>query len=149
VSFTVDVQYIYRDMHTPDRNTIHEWVKTALCEFRDAAEVTIRIVDEKESNTLNAMWRNINSATNVLSFPAGRIDPVETDLLGDIVICAPVVEREAGEQGKTTDAHWAHMVVHGLLHLLEYNHIEERDAAEMESIEIKILETLGYDNPYT
>ena len=148
MSFSINVQYVYRGTYTPDRKVINKWANTTLGVFRDTAEVTIRIVDEKESNSLNAKWRNINSATNVLSFPSGRIGSIESNLLGDIVICAPVVEREAEEQGKKNEAHWAHMVVHGILHLLGYDHIKVRDAGEMESIEIKILETLGYENPY-
>ena len=146
--FAVDVQYIFRDGETPNRKKIYKWAKTTLSIFRDTAEVTIRVVDENESTDLNSRWRNINSPTNVLSFAAGRTGIIETNMLGDIVICAPVVRREAEEQNKSYEAHWAHMVVHGLLHLLGFDHVDEQDTVKMESMEIRILDNLGYNNPY-
>lgn len=113
--------------------------------------LTIRIVGAAESRRLNRTWRGKDKATNVLSFPAGRRtfpaaqEPAE---LGDLAICAPVVMREARRQGKSAKAHWAHMVVHGVLHLLGYDHENDHDAAQMETREVKILEQLGYANPY-
>lgn len=105
-------------------------------------ELTIRIVDESESRMLNRDYRGKDKSTNVLSF-AG-----EGEVLGDLVICAPVVEREAREQHKTLRAHWAHMVVHGCLHLRGYDHEHDTDAQKMEAREIRILRQLGFDNPY-
>lgn len=148
MSITVDIQYAYRDKCTPDRKTIKKWIKVILIEFRDNAEVTIRIVDENESKSLNSKWRKVNGPTNVLSFPAEVINSVDTSFLGDVIICAPVVIREAMEQNKTAEAHWAHMIIHGILHLLGYDHINGHDAEVMESLEVKFLEKLGYGNPY-
>jgi probable rRNA maturation factor len=148
VSFTIDVQYIYRDKSMPAQKKIREWAGTALSKYRDHAEVTIRIVDEPESKQLNEKWRKAQGATNVLSFPAGGMGAAAPDLLGDIVICAPVVQREAHEQNKTFHAHLAHMVIHGVLHLLGFDHVNKRDATLMESIETSLLESLGYTNPY-
>lgn len=113
------------------------------------AELSIRIVDKEESQTLNRDYRQQDKPTNVLSFPADLPDVIDIPLLGDLVICAPVVEQEAREQAKTGDAHWAHIVVHGVLHLLGYDHIDDNDAAIMETMETEILATLGIACPYT
>ncbi len=112
------------------------------------AEIVIRVVDEKESADLNGQYRGKHGPTNVLSFPFQAPPDMVTDILGDILICAPVVEREAKEQGKSLQAHWAHMVVHGVLHLQGYDHIEEDEAVIMESEEIAIMNGLGFPNPY-
>jgi len=115
-------------------------------------ELAIRLVGEDESRALNHDYRGKDKPTNVLSFPADLPEMVLSELderpLGDLVICAPVVAREAGEQGKALAAHWAHMTVHGLLHLLGHDHIEAVDAAVMEPLEIAVLARLGWDNPY-
>lgn len=115
-------------------------------------ELAIRLVGEAESRMLNHDYRGKDKATNVLSFPAELPEMVLTELderpLGDLVICAPVVAREADEQGKPLTAHWAHMTVHGILHLLGHDHVEPADAAVMEPLEIAILSRLGWDNPY-
>lgn len=139
---------MYKNKHVPGKKKIREWAGAALSKFRDTAEVTIRMVDEAESKQLNEKWRKAEGATNVLSFPAGGVVSLEPNLLGDIVICVPVVEREAIQQQKSFDAHFAHMVIHGTLHLLGYDHTTDQDAASMESIESHILESLGYSNPY-
>lgn len=148
MSFTIDVQYIYRDKHMPAKKKIREWAAAALGKYRDRGALTIRIVDETESGQLNEKWRKMAGATNVLSFPAGGAGVIAPDLLGDVVICAPVVRREALEQDKSFHAHLAHMVVHGVLHLLGFDHVKKREAAIMESIEIELLASLGYPNPY-
>jgi len=127
---------------------IQHWVAAALQGRRDAAEMTIRIVDEAESAELNQTYRHKQGATNVLSFPFETPADVPVDLLGDLVICAAVVERQATEQCKTSEAHWAHMVVHGSLHLLGYDHIDAEEAEAMEALEISILESMGFSNPY-
>jgi probable rRNA maturation factor len=116
--------------------------------------LTIRIVGAAESRRLNRTWRGKDKPTNVLSFPGeplvahGTPDASESPELGDLAICAPVVAREAREQGKAAQAHWAHMVVHGVLHLLGYDHENDRDAAVMETREAQILAQFGYRNPY-
>ncbi len=124
------------------------WVEQALEGHRDEAELAIRLVDEAESQQLNREYRGKDRPTNVLSFPADLPAVVASPLLGDLVICAPVVLREAKEQGKTEEAHWAHMVVHGVLHLVGYDHQNEQEAAEMEGIEAALLKEMGYRNPY-
>ena len=111
-------------------------------------EVTIRLVDIAESQTLNHQYRNKNKPTNVLSFPFEVPDEIELNLLGDLVICADIVENEAKEQNKTINDHWAHMVIHGCLHLLGFDHISDSEAEIMESIEINSLAKLGITNPY-
>lgn len=119
-----------------------------LPQFQELSEVTIRIVDEAESQQLNHTYRGKDKPTNVLSFPFEAPAGIELPLLGDLIICRQVVEREAQEQEKPLLAHWAHMVVHGSLHLLGYDHIEDAEAEEMESIETEIMLALGYDDPY-
>ena len=114
----------------------------------DNVEMTVRIVDEAESHDLNLTYRGKDRPTNVLSFPFECPDEVELPLLGDLVICRQVVEREAIEQEKPLMAHWAHMIVHGSLHLLGYDHIEDDEAEEMESLETKIMQGLGFADPY-
>ena len=133
----------------PAQKKIREWAGAVLSKYGNQAEVTIRIVDEIESKQLNEKWRKAQGATNVLSFPAGGTTAtVVPGLLGDVVICAPVVQREAHEQNKTFHAHLAHMVIHGVLHLLGFDHVKKQDATLMESIETSLLESLGYANPY-
>ncbi|MGP4123748.1 MAG: rRNA maturation RNase YbeY [Sodalis sp. (in: enterobacteria)] len=124
------------------------WLQGVLPLFRDCAEVTVRLVDEAESRKLNLTYRAKDRPTNVLSFPFETTPEVELPLLGDLVICRQVVEREAQQQGKALDAHWAHMVVHGSLHLLGYAHILDEEALEMESLETEIMQQLGYTDPY-
>ena len=118
------------------------------------SELTIRLVDEPEARELNRTYRHKDYATNVLSFPAelpegpGGVALLDIPLLGDLVICVAVVEREAAEQGKTLDAHWAHLVIHGCLHLLGYDHAEDVEAEEMEALERHLLAELGHPDPY-
>jgi len=143
----VDVQRAIQ-LDEPGDVLIQNWVELALKGKRDDAELTIRIVGETESAELNQTYRHKQGATNVLSFPFEAPADVPMDLLGDLVICGPVVEQQAAEQTKSREAHWAHMVVHGTLHLLGYDHIEEQQAEEMEGLEISILDTMGFPNPY-
>lgn len=145
----VDVQYASNLPDLPDEDTLRCWVAAALADERREAELTIRIVDEEESRILNRDYRGKDKPTNVLSFPFEAPPGLDAwPLLGDLVICAPVVAREAVEQGKPLMAHWAHMVVHGVLHLLGYDHEEDEDAEIMEALEIQRLEGLGIANPY-
>lgn len=148
MAIRVDVQFAYQDDNTPTAADIKVWVKSTLKNFRKNSELTIRIVDIKEATELNERWRNARGPTNVLSFPCDDNSGQVPDLLGDIVICAPVVIKEASRQKKFLNAHWAHLVVHGTLHLLGFDHIKKQDADKMEAMEISILEKLGFDNPY-
>ncbi|MBP8185570.1 MAG: rRNA maturation RNase YbeY [Pseudomonas sp.] len=125
------------------------WCAKGLSPRSADSELTIRVVDEPEARELNHTWRGKDYATNVLSFPADIPDGLlDIPLLGDLVICVAVVEREAAEQGKDLAAHWAHLVIHGCLHLLGYDHIDDDEAQEMEDLERKLLAELGYPDPY-
>ena len=132
----------------PTTEQIEQWATAAVQPQSDEVEMTVRIVDEAESHALNLNYRGKDRPTNVLSFPFECPDEVELPLLGDLVICRQVVEREAQEQDKPVMAHWAHMVVHGSLHLLGYDHIEDDEAEEMESLETQIMTGLGFADPY-
>ena len=124
----------------PDRKLLRKWAKAA---YGDAATVTMRFVDDEESQHLNDTYRGKNKPTNVLSFPYE-----DEPLMGDIVFCPSVIVREAQEQRKTVTAHMSHLVVHGMLHLMGYDHLNDRDAKEMESLETEILADLGFADPY-
>ncbi|MBA0167671.1 MULTISPECIES: rRNA maturation RNase YbeY [Pectobacterium] len=132
----------------PEEKDFQRWLEGVLPQFQEVAEVTIRIVDEAESRDLNNTYRGKDKPTNVLSFPFEAPPEVELPLLGDLIICRQVVEQEAAEQEKTVEEHWAHMVVHGSLHLLGYDHIEDSEAEEMEALETEIMQSMGYADPY-
>ena len=135
----------------PSDDDIHHWMTAALTQqtTQEDVEVSVRLVDNDEMTLLNETYRGKNGTTNVLSFPADLPQELGLPLLGDIVICAPVVQAEALEQGKSASAHWAHMTVHGTLHLLGYDHIDEEEAEIMEALESAILNQLNYSCPYT
>jgi probable rRNA maturation factor len=145
----LDIQNASGDATIPSDAEFETWISAALAGELEQAEVSLRIVDSAEITELNHQYRDKNYATNVLSFPADLPEELGLFLLGDIVICAEVVAREALEQHKTRDAHWAHMVVHGTLHLLGYDHIDDDEAEVMEGREIEILNRLNFPNPYT
>ncbi len=132
----------------PSEALLTEWFNAAIGEQRNEAEATIRIVDEEEGQALNAEYRGKDYPTNVLSFPFEAPPGIEIPLLGDMIICRQVVEREAKAQEKPLMSHWAHMVVHGSLHLLGYDHIDDAEAEEMESLETAIMQALGFNDPY-
>ncbi len=132
----------------PELPSIRHWICAALGEQRSYAEISVRIVSVAESAELNQHYRGKKGPTNVLSFPADIPDFVKSPLLGDIVICATIVRQEANEQHKTLEAHWAHMLIHGTLHLLGYDHIEESEANVMEALETTILGKLNFPPPY-
>ena len=132
----------------PSETQIMQWLDVILPQFMDQAEITIRIVDQAESQQLNNTYRHKDKPTNVLSFPFESPIEIDVPLLGDLIICKQVVEAEAQEQHKSLTSHWAHMIVHGCLHLLGYDHILDEEAEEMENIEIDIMRQLGFDNPY-
>jgi probable rRNA maturation factor len=143
----VDLQNDDEIESLPSINQFRQWIESSLLQSFDCLEQTIRVVNEAESQALNEQFRGKDKPTNVLSFPADD-DYLEYDCLGDLVICVPVVESEALAQGKTRDAHWAHMVIHGMLHLQGLDHQNDQQAEVMETLEIKILSTLGYTSPY-
>jgi probable rRNA maturation factor len=132
----------------PGAASFAKWASAALAGERGKAELSIRVVDDEEGRALNRAYRGKDYPTNVLSFPADIPEYVELPLLGDIVMCAPVVAAEAVEQGKNLQAHWAHLTVHGLLHLLGYDHLEDSEAQIMETREKVILSSLGFADPY-
>ena len=144
----IDVQYAISAEGIPAPEKLRHWVECALQGRHAGGELALRIVDEAEITALNRQYRGKDGATNVLSFPFSPMPGIETEQLGDIVICAPVVAAEAVAQGKSLEAHWAHMVIHGVLHLLGHDHHGEKQAQEMESLEIRLLAALGYPDPY-
>ncbi len=147
----LDVQLaVEKENDLPTEEQLILWATAALLKRteHEEPELTIRIVDEAESQELNSEYRGKDKPTNVLSFPFEAPAHVPIPLLGDLIVCKQVVEREAIEQGKTLTAHWAHMIVHGCLHLLGYDHIEDEEAEEMEGIERVVMADLGFEDPY-
>ena len=133
----------------PSEAEFLQWCELALRQRTADSELTIRLVDEAEGHELNHTYRQKDYATNVLSFPADIPEGLlDIPLLGDLVVCIPVVEREALEQGKALKAHWAHLIIHGCLHLLGYDHIEDSEAEEMEALERQLLAEVSYPDPY-
>lgn len=144
----LDVQRASTAADLPGDAQLRAWARAALADVGGTQALTVRLVDTAESAALNQAYRGKSGPTNVLSFPFEAPPGVATRLLGDLVICADVVRREASEQGKSLSAHWAHMVVHGVLHLRGYDHMTESEAAGMEALETAIMARLGYPNPY-
>ncbi len=145
----IDLQLACDSPELPSLELFQQWTDSALKAVTDKTfEITIRIVNVEESQQLNSQYRQKDKPTNVLSFPFDVPEGIDLNLLGDLVVCAQVVEQEAKEQSKTLFDHWAHMIIHGCLHLLGYDHINDNDAEEMEALEIKILAELSIDNPY-
>lgn len=149
MAYQIDIESNSQSQQIPAADDLERWISTALrSQGLEEAEVSVYIVDEDESQELNAQYRGRDYPTNVLSFPADIAEEVGVPLLGDLVVCAPVVEREAHEQGKTLQAHWAHMLIHGTLHLLGFDHIDDDEAEAMETLETQIVTGLGYPAPY-
>jgi len=135
----------------PGRPAFRRWVAATIAAAdptRQRAALTPRVVDEAEGRLLNRDWRGSDYATNVLSFAADGVGHVAPELLGDLVLCAPVLAREAAAAGRAADLHWAHLVVHGTLHLLGHAHDEPQQAARMEALERQVLASLGFPDPY-
>ena len=132
----------------PSEQQFQLWVDTVLQEDDQDSEIVIRLVDDQESAELNQQYRHKQGPTNILSFPFEAPDGFDTDLLGDLVICTPLIALEAQQQNKQLCDHWAHITIHGVLHLLGYDHIDDAEAEEMEALEIKILSRLNINNPY-
>ena len=148
MSFEIEVQYATESGDLPDTRKIKKWTICALNSDVKQAEITIRIVDEEEGSRLNEKWRSASGPTNVLSFPYNEDIKNRESIQGDLVLCAPVINHEAKEQKKSPDAHWAHMIIHGTLHLQGYDHIQENDANVMETLETEILHKLHFPDPY-
>lgn len=145
----VEVQYVTSADNVPDKLLIQKWVEAASHGvLKRSAEVLVRLVDAQESQALNNHYRSKNKPTNVLSFCSDIPDYIDSNEIGDIVICAEIVKQEAQQQNKQLMAHWAHMIVHGVLHLNGYDHQHTKEAEKMEQIEIQILAKLGFPNPY-
>ncbi|HBE92185.1 MAG TPA: rRNA maturation RNase YbeY [Gammaproteobacteria bacterium] len=145
----IDRQLAADGFAAPSVELIRNWAETTLAAAgHETEELTVRVTDEAESARLNERYRDKPGPTNVLSFPFEEPADIHTGLLGDLVICAPIVEREAAEQGKGIEAHWAHMIVHGVLHLCGYDHIDDGEALVMEGLETEIIKNLGYADPY-
>lgn len=147
MTIDLDIQNASEFEPVPRQEQFALWVEAAL-QGKDDIELTLRLVDKSESRELNARFRGKDQPTNVLSFPAELPPGIHIPLLGDIVICAPLVEEEAQAQDKHLQEHWAHLVIHGVLHLLGYDHQVEQDAIEMERVEVELLASLGIGNPY-
>ena len=148
IHLDVAVNYAAPRAGVPAPVSFRKWVAAALKGRIREADLAIRIVDEREGQALNRHYRGKDYATNVLSFPAELPEGVKLPLLGDLVICAPVVAREAAEQGKPVAAHYAHLTVHGVLHLLGWDHEHDKDAEAMEQLEREVLAELGLPDPY-
>ncbi|MBM4208575.1 MAG: rRNA maturation RNase YbeY [Gammaproteobacteria bacterium] len=144
----VEVQTVAKAVNLPTQSQIEQWINTALQNYPEDSEIVVRIVDETESAELNKQYRNKAGATNILSFPADLPDELGINLLGDLVVCAPVLAKEALEQQKNLEDHWAHILIHGVLHLLGYDHLNDNDASIMENKEIELLQQLQISNPY-
>ena len=144
----VEIQTIFTSPEQPSEAQIQLWIDSALTDIQRDTEIVVRIVDEQESAELNETYRHKQGATNILSFPVEIPEGIDLNLLGDLVICAPVLEKEAQQQGKILAHHWAHIIIHGVLHLLGYDHLDDEQAEEMESKEIILLQKLNIPNPY-
>ena len=146
----IDIQHVSADPIPVSDETLTQWVKFALKSHENVAELSLRLVDAHEMTQLNHLYRQQNKATNVLSFPAHIPSGIKLEypLLGDIVICPSVLEKESKTLDKPLAAHWAHIVIHGVLHLLGYDHIADADAQMMQNLETKLLLELGFEDPY-
>lgn len=145
----LEVQRVIEGGYIPSDKELQLYLEKTLADYSEDAEVLIRVVDSQEISALNEQYRHKQGPTNILSFPFEVPEAVKgVNLLGDLVVCASVLEAEAQAQQKALQDHWAHIVIHGILHLLGYDHIDESDAQEMETKEILILQQLSIDNPY-
>jgi len=145
----IDVRFAARKPWVPSSARLRRWISLAL-KGRATAPVamSVHVVGRRAGRSLNARYRGKDAPTNVLSFAGAGVSPSGVNFLGEIVICAPVLARESREQGKPVQAHWAHITVHGVLHLLGFDHIKPREARKMEALETQILESMGFSNPY-
>lgn len=146
----IAIQRIFKSKTLPSTANLKKWVAHVLAQEKVQGSIVIRIVDLVESQQLNQTYRGKNKPTNVLSFPFAQAETftLPEKILGDLVLCAPLIKQEANEQNKSVSAHWAHLIIHGTLHLLGYDHMIDEEAETMEALEIKLLAQLGYPNPY-
>jgi probable rRNA maturation factor len=144
----VYLQIASKSAHIPTLTQFKRWINLVLRQQNVKGDISIRIVNKAESAKLNQHYRQKNGATNILSFPLEPIADVPMKLLGDLVICAPIISQEAKQQNKSTLAHWAHITMHGTLHLLGYDHIKDNEADIMENLEITLLRQIDINNPY-
>ena len=144
----LDLQIASDYAEIPSFEQMQGWVDAVLTDAAQDSEIVIRVVDEAESAALNSQYRHKQGPTNVLSFPFEAPEGFEMDLLGDLVICAPLLAQEASQQHKPLLHHWAHIIIHGVLHLIGYDHLDDAEAEEMEGLEIRILKALNIENPY-
>ena len=150
----LDLQVATSQSDLPDKQEFERWVNAALQavqptqDTRNVCEMTIRLVGIDEGRTLNRTYRHSDRATNVLSFPFDQIEGIEESFVGDLIVCADVVAKEAASQNKSLQSHWAHMIVHGTLHLCGFDHVKKEEAEIMEALEVLILRDLGFSNPY-
>lgn len=150
MSYFIDIQHACNKECPVSDNMLRDWAELSLKPYKNSAELTIRLVNSDEITELNHTYRHQNKATNVLAFPQTYPKDIILDvpLLGDVIICTDVLEAESTQLQIPLIAHWAHIVIHGILHLLGYDHIKDEDAQIMQAIEIECLAKLGYDNPY-
>jgi len=150
MNYHIDIQHACEETIPISDETLSNWAQLTLKEHRKVAELTLRFVDLNEITYLNHTYRNQDKPTNVLAFPSNIPDNIELEfpLLGDVIICPSVLQTESLDLNKPLTAHWAHIVIHGILHLLGYDHIEEAEAATMQKLEIELLMQLGFNNPY-
>jgi probable rRNA maturation factor len=144
----LEVSYAARQPWAPSSRQLAGWATAALAPMRRSLVLSVRVVGLARSRSLNAHYRHKDKPTNVLSFSGAGAVPDGRYFLGELVICAPVVAREALTQDKTLESHWAHMTVHGVLHLLGFDHERRAEAVKMTAKEIQILDRLGFSNPY-
>lgn len=150
MNYYIDLQHATNEPPPFNDDLLRTWAELPLVEHLDSAELTLRLVDRDEITQLNQNYRQQNKATNVLAFPSVIPDNIELEfpLLGDVIICPSVLHAESIELGKPLKEHWAHIVIHGVLHLLGYDHIKDSDTEIMQALEIKLLAKLGFANPY-
>ena len=148
MSLNIDIQRACSLKSIPSDEKFQHWSEATIKGRTTATALNIRIVEEREITALNSQYRGTKKSTNILSFPFDAVTPEPMPILGDIVICAPLVVREAQEQNKSIESHWAHLVVHGILHLLGYDHHRDNDAKIMETLESEILTKMNYPSPY-
>jgi probable rRNA maturation factor len=150
MSYQIDIQHISDEAIPFSDEILSQWVELPLIEHMGSAELTLRIVNTEEITQLNHDYREQNKATNVLAFPSVIPDNIELDypFLGDVIICPTILAKESIDYGKPLQEHWAHIVIHGVLHLLGYDHIKDSDAEVMQALETQLLAKLGFANPY-
>lgn len=146
MSLKLGLQIASSEPEVPGQAEFQQWLDICFPEIEGS--VLVRVVDTKESAELNQHYRQKQGPTNVLSFPFDLPDEIENDHLGDLVLCAPIIRAEADEQGKIQKHHWSHMLIHGVLHLLGHDHLDDSEAEEMEAMEINLLSRLTITNPY-